>query len=208
MRFILVVSLLLLQGCYSVTPKNLTSPDWLSDHITKQNLDTGSGACEAPTGTFNNSGQSNKPETSHPTLAQLLFENGLAGYPVESVAISSQPNGDLAVDGILGGVPLKMVKVVEYQQAKNCEARWPVKVPVDSIDGYGRTQALFYTGGLIVPLKEFNEINLIRAADGSLLIEVTNSAWILGALSIPFKVDNKYWMRFQHVENQRLLNEK
>jgi hypothetical protein len=193
----------------SIDPKNTTNPDWLHQYLAE--FSTTEQPCLPPTGLFSNTGEINDSASQAPPLATLLFVDGLAGYPVASIQIDTIPESQaLRMTGVLDTVPLKNTALLEPSSTE-CAERWYLKVDSGAVDGQMRIQAILYTGALIMPLKETYHLRLIRASDGALLINMTNTAWILGALSIPFKIDNHYWLRYPAVSSDgngyRVLSE-
>ncbi|MDA0272588.1 MAG: hypothetical protein O3C68_04985 [Proteobacteria bacterium] len=191
MRWLLVLPILSLAACVTLTEAGIPDSWALPAYQTRDH-------CPAPVGVFSNSGTSNKPDEQIPTLASILFESQLQGFPVESVSFAMESGGELiSVDGVLEGVPLnKPVQVTA--NGKSCATRWRRSSDTKTVNAGVVSQSVMWTGGLIIPIRETNHVTLLLAADGALLVNLDVAVWILGAL-MPVKITHTYWLRFELV---------
>lgn len=190
------VGILVIQGCATNPDQQIPDPDWLTDYLASASTEAQQ-LCRPPIGTFYIYGQSSKQSLQHLSLADVLFEDKLAGFPVSAIQISQVPDSDnLQLRGVLDGVPLQQSTQIVANDAK-CSQKWFLKVSTGAVDARLRTEAVLYTGALIFPLSETNHIHLASADDQSLILHVKSVAWVLGALSIPIKFEEEYWMRFE-----------
>lgn len=188
-----IVSVLALHGCAHSGSSDVVVPQWLTEF--SEFASTRGSRCPSPAGSYWVNGASSNDDFIH-TLNELLFEDKLAGYPVEQVRIVELPDGKgLGITGILAGVPLQQFTTVA-PRAGECAKKWYLEVSTGEVDATLRTEAILWTAGLIIPLAETNPIYLFGAEDGALVLRVLNRAWILGALMVPFRVENEYWLRF------------
>lgn len=190
MRGVLVFCFALVQACAN-SPGPLDYPvDWPLP------MTSTDGTCPLPVGRFANTGTSNSPDHQTPPLAAILFEDKLAGFPVESIDIRHQPEADrLLIRGVLAGVELKQQATI-VPTGELCESLWQGTTPTGSVNATLRTEAVLYTGGLLLPLSEKNLFSLHLAEDGSLLVRLDVRGTALFSLLIPFTLKDEYWLRF------------
>lgn len=187
-----------LEACTNTTSKILPSPDWLLEY--NQQTLRAEAPCRPPIGTFFINGSSTDEQYNY-RLQEIVFADKLEGFPVEEVSImEGVDSSELIITGILAGVPLKQAVRVKAGQG-GCDSRWPLRVDTGAVGSTLRTESILWSGGLVLPLNEINYIHLLRADDGALIIHVRNKAWFLGALSVPFKIENEFWLRYQRSDS-------
>ena len=189
---VLLVLLLWLAGCSNTPEKLQVEPEWL---LSYRGQPVGE-ICLPPVGRFESAGVASREGAAVIPLPGLLFDDGLAGYPVEQVEIKTdEQNGALQMRGVLAGVPLKNFRVLSVSQGR-CEDHWSLVVDTGAVNASLRTAAVLYTGGLLMPLSEKFHIALIRAEDGALLVRVREVAWVLGAFAVPVRLEDEFWLRY------------
>lgn len=170
-------------------------------------------SCLSPLGLFANHGQISPISQNNyasPTLAEILFENKLAGYPIEAVRISQGDRPEqLLVKGVLGGedlltplssgvmdgdpiIPIATLTAV----SEDCTDRWAHALVTKRLDSNMVSASVLYTGGTLMPLNEVSRLTLTLADDGALLIHVKERSYLLVALVIPVAINRDYWLRF------------
>ncbi len=192
--FLCACLLTLLQGCATQRTDEQTLPPWLAQHL-KAAHPTDE-LCPLPTGTFLVKGTSSNPDFPY-DLDDLLFEDKLAGYPVYRILISEgKPNRSLVITGILAGYPLEKFQKIIEAKGLNCNEKWSFDISTGAINSTVRSDFIVKTAALIIPLSEKNYLQLHKAKDGALLVRVKSVSWVLGALSIPFKMEEEFWIRY------------
>jgi hypothetical protein len=193
-HWLLILPVALLSACATITPSRFPAAWALPAHQVQDE-------CLAPVGDFSNIGIGDDPDQPAPTLASILFEDQLRGFPVESIAFSLAANGQaMLLDGVLDGVPLDRPVQVANSEG-SCQSRWRRSFQTQTVNSTLVTESVLWTGGMIIPVREINHVTLMLAADGALLAELQVNSWILGAL-IPVKLKNTYWLRYEPIERR------
>jgi hypothetical protein len=190
LRLMLMAFFALLQACTNTTPEPDYPPGWPLPHelVSRQ--------CLPPAGLFSNQGRSSDPKDHNPTLAAVLFEDRLRGFPVESIRISQDADPDmLIIRGVLGGVELRRETRMVASQG-DCRSRWTGEWDTDEVNSQLVSEAILFTGGLFIPLSERNVFSLQLAQDGALLIHLKVKAAALGALLVPIFFEAEYWLHY------------
>lgn len=190
MRSMLLAFFALAQACTNTTPEPGFPPDWPLPHelVSRQ--------CLPPTGLFSNEGLNNDPGGHNPTLATILFEDQLRGFPVESIRISQDADPDvLIIRGVLGGVELRREARLVASEG-DCWSRWTGELDTHEVNSQLVSEAILFTGGLFIPWSERNVFSLQLAQDGALLIHLRVKATALGALLLPIFFENEYWLHY------------
>ncbi|NHN36239.1 hypothetical protein G8764_02910 [Pseudomaricurvus alcaniphilus] len=165
--------------------------------------------CAVPEGLFSNLGASSDPDFPAPKLASILFEEQLAGLPVESIRIRLSPDRQyLVFNGVLAGVMLEQQK---YQKtiglsAGDCEKSWQGESDSGVVGATMRTEALLYTGGVLMPLSQKYRYKLQLLQDGALLLHLQVREKILGAMILPLSFNEEYWLRYDAVDAAAALS--
>jgi hypothetical protein len=186
----------LLQSCINAPSSPVYPEEWFAP------VESSVSSCAIPVGLFSNQGISNDLEFSAPPLATILFDDKLAGFPVESIRISRSPDREqLIFRGVLAGVPLKQHSAIKVKN-KDCETSWGGVTDTGEVGATLRTGAILYTGGALIPLSEKYKYSLQLLQDGALLIHLEINSKVLGALVMPLSFSKKYWLRYDRLDDK------
>ena len=201
MRRTIVVVLFCLQACTESPVKSSYPNHWL----VPRGIDEG--PCSPPVGLFSNQGEHSIAGQEAPALASILFEDKLAGYPVESIRFELIDDGAvLRLAGVLEGVDLKQKRNIPVDLL-DCERQAVGETSVGSVDATLKTEAVLYTGGFLFPLSDRYHFSLMQLEDGALLVHVVQRSRLVGAFFVPFTLNDEFWLRYDRWQEPATLTE-